>query len=150
MPQLSLHSPVGALTVSEEEGRIVSLDWGWGRDQTPTTALLAAVAALERYFDGAAETFDLPMEPAGTAYQRRVWAVLRTIPFGATLTYAAVAARAGGGPRSAGNAVGANPIPILIPCHRVLGARSLGGYSGGEGLDTKRYLLALEEGLRAG
>lgn len=150
MPQLSLHSPLGALTVSEEAGAIVSLDWGWGRDQTETALLRAAKAALERYFDGVAEAFDLPLAPPGTLYQQRVWRALREIPFGASRSYGAIAQVAGGGPRSAGNAVGANPIPILIPCHRVLGARGIGGYSGGEGLPTKRTLLALESRARAG
>lgn len=144
MPQLSLHSPIGDLTLSEEAGGIVALDWGWGRDQAETALLREARDQLFAYFDGALTAFDLPLAPAGSAYQRRVWQALRTIPYGQTLTYAAIAARAGGVARAVGQANGRNPIPILIPCHRVVAASGLGGYSGGEGLDTKRWLLALE------
>ena len=144
MPQLSLHSPVGDITVSEENDAIVALDWGWGRDQTETPLLREALAQLEAYFDRAARPFDLPLAPSGSAYRLRVWEALRGIPYGQTLTYAQVAAIAGGAARSAGQAAGDNPIPILIPCHRVVAASGLGGYSGGDGLDTKRILLALE------
>lgn len=150
MPQLSLHSPIGDLTVSEEDGQIVALDWGWGRDQTETPLLLRARAALEAYFDGAQMRFDLPLAPAGTPYQQRVWQALCTIPPGQTRTYAEIARQAGGSPRSVGGANSVNPIPILIPCHRVLACHGLGGYSGGEGLETKRYLLDLEARCRAG
>jgi methylated-DNA-[protein]-cysteine S-methyltransferase len=68
------------------------------------------------------------------------------IPCGQTRSYAALAAIAGGSPRSVGGALGANPIPIIIPCHRVVGSLGLGGYSGGDGVETKRWLLALEQG----
>ncbi len=144
MPQLSLHSPIGDLTVSEEAGRVVALDWGWGRDQTETPLLRAARAQLFAYFDGGLTAFDLPLAPSGTANQRRVWRALCAIPYGRTQTYAEVAARAGGVARSVGQANGDNPIPILVPCHRVVAAAGLGGYSGGDGLETKRWLLALE------
>lgn len=144
VPQLSFHSPIGDLTVSEQAGSIVAVDWGWGRDQTETPLLRHARTQLFAYFDGALAEFDLPLAPAGTAYQRRVWDALRAIPYGRTATYAEVAATAGGVARSVGGANGSNPIPILIPCHRVVAAVGLGGYSGGEGLDTKRWLLALE------
>lgn len=144
MPQLSLHSPVGDLTVSEEDGQIVSLDWGWVRDQAQTPVLLRARDQLQEYFDLARHSFDLPLAPPGTAYRRRVWTALTTIPFGATRTYGEIAAQAGGSARSVGQANGRNPIPIIIPCHRVLASAGLGGYSGGDGLSTKRYLLDLE------
>ncbi len=142
--QLSLHTPVGDITVSEDDAHIVALDWGWGRDQTETPLLARARAQLDAYFDGEAVTFDLPLAPAGTAYQRRVWAALRRIPPGATRTYGDIAAEAGGSARSVGGANGCNPIPIIIPCHRVVAAAGLGGYSGGDGLATKRTLLDLE------
>ncbi len=144
MPQLSLHSPIGDLTVSEEAGRIVALDWGWGRDQTETELLRAAREQLFAYFDGALRCFDLPLAPAGTEYRRRVWQALCAIPYGRTRSYRDIAAIAGGAARSVGQANGTNPIPILIPCHRVVSAGGLGGYSGGEGIVTKRWLLALE------
>ena len=145
MPQLGLHTPVGGITVSEEDGAVVSVDWGWGRDALAETPLLQrARAQLQAYFDGGLTYFDLPLAPAGTAYQRRVWQALCAIPYGETRSYAAVAAAAGGSARSVGQANGCNPIPIIIPCHRVVAAHDIGGYSGGEGLATKRYLLALE------
>lgn len=147
MPQLSLHTPVGDLTVSEEDGRIVALDWGWGRDQAETPVLLAARAQLEEYFDGKRTAFDLPLAPEGTAYRRKIWAALCRIPYGATRSYLEIAREAGGSARSVGGANAHNPIPIIIPCHRVLATAGIGGYSGGEGLETKRALLALEAGV---
>ncbi|MBN9562916.1 MAG: methylated-DNA--[protein]-cysteine S-methyltransferase [Alphaproteobacteria bacterium] len=150
MPQLSLHSPIGDLTVSEENGAIVAVDWGWGRDQQETPLLRRAVDQLDAYFDGTLDSFDLPLAPSGTAYRRRVWQALCDIPYGQTRTYADIAAVAGGVARSVGQANGCNPIPIFIPCHRVVASAGLGGYSGGDGLDTKRYLLDLEATRTAG
>ena len=144
MPQLSLHSAIGDLTVAEENGAIVSVDWGWGRDQSATPLLAHARDQLFAYFDGTLTQFDLPLDPAGTPYRRRVWSALSAIPYGATSTYADIARQIGGSPRSVGQANGANPIPIIIPCHRVLATGGIGGYSGGDGLSTKRALLALE------
>jgi methylated-DNA-[protein]-cysteine S-methyltransferase len=144
VPQLSLHSPLGDLTVSEQDGRIVALDWGWGRDQTRTPLLRRACDLLEAYFDGESCGFDLPLAPHGSPYRQRVWAALCRIPYGATRRYAAIAHEAGGCPRSVGSANAANPIPIIIPCHRVVATGGLGGYSGGDGPATKRALLDLE------
>ncbi len=145
MPQLSLHSPVGDLTISEEDGEIVALDWGWGRDQTGTPLLIRARAALQAYFQGGPMA-ELPLNPRGSAYRQRVWRALRQIPAGQTCSYRQIAAIAGGSARSVGGANAANPIAIFIPCHRVVGTDGLGGYSGGDGLATKRRLLALEQG----
>ncbi|MFC7607776.1 methylated-DNA--[protein]-cysteine S-methyltransferase [Teichococcus aestuarii] len=123
----------------------MALDWGRGRDQTETPVLLAARDQLQDYFDGQRMVFDLPLAPHGSAFQRRVWAALAEIPPGETRSYAALAAGLGSVARAVGQANGANPIPIIIPCHRVVGANgALGGYSGGEGPATKRYLLDLE------
>jgi methylated-DNA-[protein]-cysteine S-methyltransferase len=144
LPQLSLHSAIGDLTVAEEAGAIVSVDWGWGRDQSATPLLARARDQLFAYFDGSLTQFDLPLDPAGTPYRRHVWSALSAIPYGATRTYADIARQVGGSPRSVGQANGANPIPIIIPCHRVLATGGIGGYSGGDGLATKRALLALE------
>jgi methylated-DNA-[protein]-cysteine S-methyltransferase len=147
LPQLALHTPIGDLTVSEEDGAIVALDWGWGSAaQAETPLLRQACTQLHAYFDGKLTGFDLPLAPAGTSYRRRVWQALCDIPYGQTRSYAAIAATAGGSARAVGQANGCNPIPIIIPCHRVVAASHLGGYSGGEGLATKRYLLALEAG----
>jgi len=149
MPQLSLHSPIGDITVSEEDGALVSVDWGWVRDQAETPLLLRARAQLHDYFDGKRQEFDLPLSPAGTNYQLRVWYALAAIPYGQTRTYAEIARVAGGSPRSVGQANGRNPLPVLIPCHRVLATGGLGGYSGAGGIDTKIWLLEREARIAA-
>lgn len=144
LPQLSLHSPVGDLTISEDGGAIVAIDWGWVAEQSETKLLAAARRQLYDYFDGRCAAFDLALAPVGTAYQRRVWQALCDIPPGSTRTYADIARAVGGSPRAVGGANGRNPIPIVIPCHRVVATGGIGGYSGGDGLPTKRFLLALE------
>ena len=149
MPQLSLHTPIGPITVSAEADAIVAVDWGWGRDQEPAPLLLRAKAWLDTYFDGEIEPMTLPLAPVGTTYRQRVWAAVRMIAPGATMSYRDVAQRAGGSPRSVGGAMATNPVPILIPCHRVVGTgprggSAIGGYSGSEGIATKRFLLDLE------
>lgn len=145
MPQLSFNSPFGPLTLSEEDGKIVSLDWGRGMESTETPVLAEARRQLDAYFDGARTTFDLPLAPPGTAFQKRVWAALQDIPFGETRSYGELAQTVGTAARAIGSACGRNPIPIIIPCHRVLTADGgLGGYSGLDGVETKHRLLALE------
>lgn len=145
MPQLSLHTPLGEVTISEEDGAIVALDWGRGRDQDATPLLRQARDQLQDYFDGKRLSFDLSLAPEGSPFQKRVWAALCAIPAGETRSYADIARAIGSAPRAVGGANGANPIPLFIPCHRVIAADgSLGGYSGGDGPATKRYLLDLE------
>ena len=141
---MSLHSPIGDISVSEDAGAIVAVDWGWGRDQDATPLLRRAREQMHAFLDGELTEFDLPLAPAGTPYQRRVWQALRAIPYGETRSYVDIARAAGGSARSVGQANGSNPIPLIIPCHRVVATAHLGGYSGGEGLATKRWLLALE------
>ena len=142
MPQLSLHTPLGEVTISEDGGAIVALDWGRGRDQEATPLLREACDQLQDYFDGKRMSFDLPLAPEGSDFQKRVWAALCAIPAGETRSYADIARAIGSAPRAVGGANGANPIPLFIPCHRVIAADgSLGGYSGGDGPATKRYLL---------
>lgn len=148
MPQLSLHSPVGDLTISEEAGAVVSLDWGWGRDQDESPLLVRARRALFDYFDGLPLAEDVPLAAGGTAYQQKVWDALRTIPAGQTRTYIEIAKLAGGSARSVGGANAANKIPIFIPCHRVVAVGGIGGYSAGDGLETKLRLLDLERGVK--
>ena len=150
MSQLSLHSPVGDLTLSEEDGAIVAIDWGWVDEQSNAPLLAEARRQLQDYFDGERLAFNLPLAPAGTPYQRRVWQALCEIPPGTTRTYADIARSVGGSPRAVGGANGRNPIPIVIPCHRVVATTGIGGYSGGDGLPTKRFLLALERAGQAG
>lgn len=104
-----------------------------------------ASAQLQEYFSGRRRAFDLPLAPAGTEFQRRVWRALATIAYGATISYGELARRVGNprACRAVGLANGANPLPIVVPCHRVIGANgSLTGFGGG--LPIKRALLALE------
>ena len=151
MPQLSFHSPVGELTVSEEDGVIVSLDWGWAKDNKSTPLLRKAKQQLDQYFDGKRMDFDLPLSPAGTLFQKKVWRLMSKIPYGHTKTYGDVAKALKSAARAVGGACGANHIPIIIPCHRVLGSNgALGGYSGDGGLDTKTALLKLEGAMLSG
>lgn len=145
MPQLSCLTPLGEVTVSEEDGAIVALDWGRGRDKVRTPLLERAVSQLQDYFDGSRDSFDLPLVAHGTAFQQRVWAALQAIPAGETRSYGDLATALGSSARAVGQANGANPIPIFIPCHRVLASGgALGGYSGGEGPPTKLWLLEHE------
>ena len=141
---IAFDSPVGRLAVAEANGAIVAICWSADADGEPTPLLGEAQRQLTAYFGGRMHRFDLPLAPSGTAYRRRVWQALCGIPYGQTRTYADIAAVAGGVARSVGQANGSNPIPIFIPCHRVVASAGLGGYSGGDGLDTKRYLLELE------
>ena len=112
-----------------------------------TPLLRAAREALMAYFAGERRDFDLPLDPAGTDFQRAVWEALRAIPYGGTRTYGEIAAAVGRpkAVRAVGQANHVNPLPIFIPCHRVVGkGGALTGYAGG--LDLKRALLALESG----
>jgi methylated-DNA-[protein]-cysteine S-methyltransferase len=150
VPQLTLHSPTGELTLSEEAGHIVALDWGRGPKefQAETPLLLRAKRQLEDYFAGKLTEFDLPLAPAGSEFHRQVWQIMREIPFGYTMTYGDIAKRLGAVARAVGTACGANPIPIIIPCHRVLGAGGrMVGFSGKGGVETKVALLQLEKVL---
>ncbi len=144
MPQMSLHSPVGDLSVSAENDMIVALDWGWGRDQTPTPLLKDALKQLNAYFDGKLKAFNLPLDPAGTAFEKRVWGEMCKIPLGEVLRYGDVAKKLKSAARAVGTACGRNPIPIIIPCHRIVAASGLGGYSGAGAAETKVALLRLE------
>ncbi len=145
MRMLTLDSPVGRLVLTEDGGAIVAIEWARTEASDESRLLARAAAQLADYFDGRRRTFDLPLAPAGTDFQQRVWALMRAIPHGATRSYGALARDLETAAQAVGQACGANPIPILIPCHRVLGAKGgLGGYSGGAGLATKQILLALE------
>ncbi len=144
MPRWTLPSPLGALTVTETEGAITGLSWtGEGTDETPL--LRAAARQIRAYFDGSLTRFDLPMEPPGSAFQRAVCAEMRAIPLGETRTYGDIARALGVPAQAVGQACGGNPIPILIPCHRVLGTGNLGGFSGDGGVETKVWLLRHEK-----
>jgi len=147
-------SPIGDLLLTAEKGRITGLhfspfaiDPAWVHDPG---RLAPAATQLSEYFAGERTEFDLPLSPEGTVFQQRVWAMLREIPYGETTTYGTIARELGDPKtvRAVGLANGRNPIAVIIPCHRVIGADgSLTGFGGG--LDRKRALLDHEAGVGA-
>jgi len=143
---VTVPSPVGALTIVEQAGAIVRVRWRGAATPTPPTPLLAeAVRQLAAYFDKRLKDFDLPLRPAGSLLQQAAWRAMCRIPAGITRSYGAIAAELGVPARAIGGACGANPIPVIIPCHRILATGGgLGGYSGEGGAETKLFLLALE------
>ncbi|MGI5936406.1 MAG: methylated-DNA--[protein]-cysteine S-methyltransferase [Oscillospiraceae bacterium] len=145
MKSLTFDSPLGPLTITEENGQITSLSFGASRDSEPTPLLLEAKIQLEEYFAGKRREFRLPLAPKGTEFQQRVWKALLAIPYGETRSYGEIA-RDIGNPRASravGMANNRNPIAIIIPCHRVIGSTGrLVGYGGG--LDKKEFLLNIE------
>ena len=147
----TVDSPVGPLTIAAEGGAVSAIAFGAGGGARPNGGVLAEAARqLTEYFAGARQDFTLPLAPAGTPFRLRVWVAMQAIPYGRTMSYGALARALGTAPRAVGGACGANPIPLVIPCHRVVGAGgALGGFSGGAGCDTKRQLLALERTLPA-
>lgn len=149
-------SPLGEILIASRGEEITGL-WFTGQkydraglgDVVPaepenSPALSAALRWLEEYFRGEEPKIEIMLNPEGTAFQKRVWRELLTIPYGETLSYGALAKRLGSSPRAVGAAVGRNPISLLIPCHRVLGSDgSLTGYAGG--VERKKFLLEQEK-----
>lgn len=143
MARASINTPTGPLTLTEENGAITNLDWCAGFDDD-TPLLNSAKAQLAEYFAGTRTEFDLVLNVEKSEFQIAVCDVMRNIPFGETLTYGDIARRLGVPAQAIGQACGANPIPVIIPCHRVLGASGLGGFSGLGGVETKVWLLRHE------
>lgn len=153
-----MDSPIGRLRLIASETKLVGIWFEGGRDaarphpalsRRSSTMLERTRAQLEEYFAGARREFELPLDPRGTDFQRSVWRRLLQIPYGETTTYGALARELGdpGASRAVGLANGSNPIPIVIPCHRVIGANgSLTGFGGG--LPIKQALLELESKSR--
>ncbi|MCK0095460.1 methylated-DNA--[protein]-cysteine S-methyltransferase [Yoonia sp. F2084L] len=138
------NSPVGALGADAADGAVTALHWG--RDGTLTDGPLYQKMAdeLAAYFAGDLQQFETPVAPRGNAFQQRFYAALCAIPYGETRTYGDLAKELDVSAQAIGQACGANPIAILIPCHRVLAANGLGGYSGAGGIEAKVALLKLE------
>lgn len=152
MPALVIETPAGPLLLVERDGKLAEARFAapGRRADDESDMLHRAKIQVEEYFSGQRHRFDLPLAPATTAFQDRVRGAMLAIPYGQTRSYGELAHAAGGGPRAIGRACGANPLPVLVPCHRVVAAQGLGGYSGGDGLATKRLLLALERDGPAG
>jgi methylated-DNA-[protein]-cysteine S-methyltransferase len=149
MPRLSIDSPLGRLTLREEDGRLTAIDWRGKHTATDETPLLLqAKRQLAAYFAGERRTFDLPLAPAGPSLEQQVWRLMSAIHYGETRSYGELARALGAEARDIGQACGRNPLPIVIPCHRVMAAEGrIGGYSGGRGAETKLKLLTLEGAL---
>lgn len=143
MPSARLDTLVGPLSVTETDGAITCLTWE-DRGDDKTALLGRAIEQLRAYFAGDLTHFDLPLHVEGSAFQRAVCDAMFAIPFGETRTYGDIARDLKAPPQPIGNACGANPIPVIIPCHRVLGANGLGGFSGKGGVETKVILLKHE------
>jgi len=142
---ITVDSPLGPLSIGERDGKIVTLNWGVAKMDMPTPLLESAAQQLNAYFYCGLRKFELPLAPAGTVFRQRVWEEMVKIPYGQTRNYGEMARRLDSAARAIGGACGENPIPIIIPCHRVVASGPhIGGYSGRGGCDTKRALLELE------
>ncbi len=145
MSYICIDTVVGSLCVFEDHGSIVAIEWGTAPEPLSSPLLAEARAQLEAYFERRLRAFDLPLAPAGTPFQKAVWKAMAAIPYGETRSYSDLAEAVHSAPRAVGGACRRNPIPIVVPCHRVLGADgALTGFSGGDGVATKRALLSLE------
>ncbi len=145
MFSLTVDSPLGPLTLVERDGAIAELRFGTSPESTETPMLRDAADQLAAYFAGTRQDFDLPFAPPATPFQAHMRQAMLDIPFGRTRTYGEIAKTIGVPAQAVGQGCGQNPIPVIVPCHRVVAAGGkLGGFSGGEGLPTKRWLLAHE------
>ncbi len=145
---VTIVSPVGCLTLTERDGALIRLAWSEGSSSDWSGLLRRASQYIEAYFAGDLKIFDLPLAPEGTAFQKQVYAAMERIPFGGTRRYGELAVELGSAARAVGGACGSNPLPIVIPCHRVVAAgKGLGGFSGGTGVSTKTWLLNYEGAL---
>ena len=145
MYQETVETPFGPLLVRADDAADTEIRRGDGGENRPNALTNQTVAQLKEYLAGSRTVFDLPLAPQGTSFQKSVWAELLKVPFGCSVSYGELAAHVGcGSARAIGQAVGRNPILIVIPCHRVLAAnKKLGGFSAG--LPVKEFLLNLEE-----
>jgi methylated-DNA-[protein]-cysteine S-methyltransferase len=152
---VSIESPLGPIVLAARADALCgawfdgqrhqpAIDQGW-RQRPALPLFRQAIVELDEYFNGTRTRFDVRVAPAGTAFQQAIWKAIAAVPFGATISYSALATNAGhpGCVRAAGAATGRNPLSIFIPCHRIVGANgALTGYAGG--IERKRALLALE------
>lgn len=150
MTHSAFFSGIGSVSFVEQDGILIGIDFVEqplciSCHETPLQ--IQIVREMSEYLEGKRKVFSIPLHFHGTPFQESVWKVVASIPFGTTLTYSQIAERIGSprACRAVGTAVGKNPIPIIIPCHRVLSRSGLGGYSGG--LHIKKVLLALEDVL---
>ncbi len=148
--QAIIHSPIGPLGIVTQDNALCRIDFlPEDAELLPPTNSVAeqAISELQHYFRKPDWTFPLPLRPTGTAFQQSVWKQLQQIPAGQTRTYGDIAKALHSGPRAVGNACRVNPLPVVVPCHRVVAASGPGGYAGqteGHNMEIKRWLLAHE------
>jgi methylated-DNA-[protein]-cysteine S-methyltransferase len=144
----SIETPIGWIDVGATESAVVQLHWHerQPRRSAASPLLDEACRQLRAYIDGKLHDFDLPLEAAGSDFAKAVWQQMLAIPYGRSRTYGDVANTLGAPAQLVGQACGQNPIAVIIPCHRILGANSIGGYSSELGLRAKTFLLDLERG----
>ena len=144
-----IDTPIGLLTIELSGDALTLLEFGAHGEAmagAPANGLAGETARqLAAYFAGKLKQFDLPLRAAGTPFRQKVWRALREVPFGQTRSYGEIAQAVDSAPRAVGGACGANPIAIIVPCHRIVGAGGwIGGFSGGDGCATKNILLEHE------
>jgi methylated-DNA-[protein]-cysteine S-methyltransferase len=145
-----IDSPIGKLGIKLQDDQLSNIDFLPKQKNltTPTSALTKTIIKqLENYFTNPKFIFNLPLHIIGTPFQRQVWEIMREIPLGKTLSYGAVAERLNSSPRAIGNACRTNPIPVVIPCHRIVAKHGIGGFSGaiqGPCISMKEWLLRHE------
>ena len=140
----SLHNKFGWFSLVEEGGQITKLLWEDRTEGYRSDVLKEGLNQLDAYFAGQLTQFDLPLAPIGTDFQQQVYRIMQDIPFGEVLIYGEVAKKLGVPAQPVGQACGSNPIPVIIPCHRIVGTGNLGGFSGMGGVETKVELLRHE------
>ncbi|MEQ8442945.1 MAG: methylated-DNA--[protein]-cysteine S-methyltransferase [Alphaproteobacteria bacterium] len=143
---LRIESPIGPIWIEARGGALVSVTWSGRGDATSDTPVLTEAARqLQEYFAGTRTVFDLPLDPSGSDFQKQVYRAMSAIPFGNTRTYGDIAKELGVAAQPIGQACGSNPIPVIIPCHRVVASDgTLGGFSARGGVETKVALLKHE------
>lgn len=144
MRRCDIETQFGPLVLTEVDGAIARIDWGRSGYADRSNVLGCAVRQMREYDSGTRTKFDLPLRIVGSQLQQDVCAAIQAIPFGETATYGDIAKALGVPAQAVGQACGGNPIPIVIPCHRVMGAKGLTGFSGAGGVETKLALLMHE------
>lgn len=148
MSTAALITPIGKVCVTSDGRQLLSIRMGGDEEESAQAdgLLIEALAQLRAWFEGRLHSFDLPLHPASTSRGAELRNAICDIPYAATASYGELARRIASGPRAVGQACRRNPFPIVVPCHRVIGAgQAIGYYSGGDGITTKRWLLDHEQ-----
>lgn len=154
MSSCIIMSPIGAISISATTEALVSIDMlgpTIASEPSDHPLLCEAAAQITAYFAGSLREYDLPLAPANTARGNELRAAVAAIPYGEVASYGEIARKSGSGPRAIGRVCSSNPLPLVVPCHRVIAAGgAIGYYSGGDGIPTKRFLLIHENEEEAG